>query len=70
MSAEAKTRRTTAEIMAELDRLSKERIEVLRKAGIEPFVDKERSAEEQRRASRAIHEWRKRRLENREEDES
>ena len=70
MSVKTKTRRTTADVIAELNRLSAERLEVLRQAGIEPFVEKERSAEEQRRARRVIYEWRKRRLETRSEDQS
>jgi hypothetical protein len=69
MSVKTKTRKTTAELIAELDRLSVERLEALRQAGIEPFVETERSREEQRRARRAIYEWRKRRLETRNEDE-
>ncbi len=68
MVTETKVRRATAELLAELDRLSAERIDVLRQAGIEPFVDTERTAEDQRRAGRAIYEWRKRRLEARKED--
>jgi hypothetical protein len=68
MSVNAKIRKTTAEVIAELERLSAERLEALREAGIEPFVEKERSAEEQRRARRVIYEWRKRRLETRTED--
>lgn len=70
MSVDTKIRKTSAEIIAELERLSAERIDVLRKAGIEPFVEKERSAEEQRRVGRVIYEWRKRRLESRKESES
>ena len=69
MSVQTKTRKTTAEIIAELNRLSVERLEVLREAGIEPFVESERSAADQRRARRAVYEWRKRRLEARSEDE-
>lgn len=70
MSVKTKTRRSTADVIAELNRLSAERLEVLRQAGIEPFVETERSAEEQRRVGRVIYEWRKRRLESREESES
>lgn len=70
MSVKTKTRRSTADVIAELNRLSAERIEVLRQAGIEPFVETERSAEEQRRVGRVIYEWRKRRLESREKSES
>jgi hypothetical protein len=70
MSVTTKIRKTTAEVIAELNRLSAERIEVLRQAGIEPFVKVERSAEEQRRVGRVIYEWRKRRLESREESKS
>ena len=69
MVTETSAKPTTAELIAELNRLSDERIEALRKAGIEPFVETERSAEEQRRAGRAIYEWRRRRLEARKEDE-
>jgi len=69
MITETRAKRTTAELIAELNRLSDERIEALRQAGIEPFVETERSAEEQRRAGRAIYEWRRRRLEARKEDE-
>ncbi|HLF82657.1 MAG TPA: hypothetical protein VI837_00620 [Blastocatellia bacterium] len=69
MITETRAKLTTAELIAELNRLSDERIEALRKAGIEPFVETERSAEEQRRAGRAIYEWRRRRLEARKEDE-
>ncbi|MEW6208257.1 MAG: hypothetical protein AB1631_07810 [Acidobacteriota bacterium] len=65
MSTEIKPKPTTAELIAELNRLSAERLEALRQAGIEPFVETERSAEDQRRARRAIHEWRKQRLEAR-----
>ena len=70
MSVNTKIRKTSAEVIAELERLSAERLDVLRQAGIEPFVEKERSAEEQRRVGRVIYEWRKRRLESREESES
>ena len=70
MPARTKIRRPASEIIAELERLSAERLEVLRRAGIEPFVETERSREEQRRASRAIYEWRKRRLEALKQDES
>jgi hypothetical protein len=70
MSVTTKARRTSAEVIAELNRLSAERLEALRQAGIEPFVKTERTAEEQRRVGRAIYEWRKRRLESREESES
>lgn len=70
MSVDTKIRKTSAEVIAELERLSAERIDVLREAGIEPFVEKERSAEEQRRVGRVIYEWRKRRLESRKESES
>lgn len=70
MSVDTKIRKTSAEVIAELERLSAERIDVLRQAGIEPFVEKERSAEEQRRVGRVIYEWRKRRLESRKESES
>lgn len=69
MITETRAKLTTAELIAELNRLSDERIEALRKAGIEPFVETERSAEDQRRAGRAIYEWRRRRLEARKEDE-
>ena len=68
MVTETSAKPTTAELIAELNRLSDERIEALRKAGIDPFVDTERSADEQRRAGRAIYEWRRRRLEARKED--
>ena len=70
MSVKTKARRSTADVIAELNRLSAERLDVLRQAGIEPFVETERSAEEQRRVGRVIYEWRKRRLESREESES
>lgn len=70
MSVTTKIRRTSAEVIAELNRLSAERLEALRQAGIEPFVKTERSAEEQRRVGRVIYEWRKRRLESREKSES
>lgn len=70
MSVDTKIRKTSAEVIAELERLSAERIDVLRQAGIEPFVEKERSAEEQRRVRRVIYEWRKRRLETRGKDQS
>ena len=70
MSVKTKTRRSTADVIAELNRLSAERLDVLRQAGIEPFVEKERSAEEQRLARKVIHEWRKRRLESRTKDQS
>jgi hypothetical protein len=70
MSVTTKTRRTSTEVIAELNRLSAERLEALRQAGIEPFVKSERTAEEQRRVGRVIYEWRKRRLESREESES
>ena len=69
MITETRAKPTAAELIAELNRLSEERIEALRNAGIEPFVETERSAEEQRRAGRAIYEWRRRRLEARKEDE-
>jgi hypothetical protein len=69
MVTETTTQRTPAELIAELDRLSAERLEVLREAGIEPFVERERSAEEQQRVGQAIYEWRKRRLETREKSE-
>jgi hypothetical protein len=68
MSVETKTLRTATEIIGELNRLSAERLQALRDAGIEPFVATERSAEDQRRAGRAIYEWRKRRLEAQKED--
>jgi len=70
MSVKTKARRSTADVIAELNRLSAERLDVLRQAGIEPFVETERSAEDQRRVGRVIYEWRKRRLESREESES
>ena len=70
MAVKTKTRRSTADVIAELNRLSAERLEVIRHAGIEPFVETERSAEEQRRVGRVIYEWRKRRLESREKSES
>ena len=70
MSVDTKIRKTSAEVIAELERLSAERLDVLRKAGIEPFVEKERSAGEQRRARRVIYEWRKRRLESRSKERS
>ncbi len=70
MAIETRTRPTAAELIGELNRLSAERIEALREAGIEPFVKTERSADDQRRAGRAIYEWRKRRLESREKSES
>ena len=70
MSVDTKIRKTSAEVIAELERLSAERLEVLRQAGIEPFVEKERSAEEQRRVRRVIYEWSKRRLEARSKDQS
>ena len=69
MITETRPKLTTAELIAELNRLSDERIEALRTAGIEPFVETERSAAEQRRAGRAIYEWRRRRLKARKEDE-
>ena len=69
MVTETNARPTTAELIAELERLSIERIEALRAAGIEPFVDKERSPEEQRRVRQVLYEWRKRRLEARNENE-
>lgn len=69
MSVKTKKRKTTAELITELNRLSTERLEALRQAGIEPFVETERSREDQRRARRAIYEWRKKRLETRTEDE-
>jgi hypothetical protein len=69
MSVETKMRRTAAEIIADLNRLSAGRIQALGEACIEAFVETERSAEDQRRAGRAIYEWRKRRLEARKEDE-
>jgi hypothetical protein len=53
----------TPDLIEMLNRLSAERIQALREAGLEPYVEVERSAEDQRRAGRAIHEWRKRRLE-------
>ena len=68
MVTETRVKPVTAELIAELNRLSNERIEALRKVGIEPFVETERSAEEQRRAGRAIYEWRRQRLEARTED--
>ena len=64
MSVNTKTRRTSTDVIAELNQLSAERLEVLRQAGIEPFVETERSAEDQRRVGRVIYEWRKRRLES------
>jgi hypothetical protein len=64
MVTETKTRPMTAELMAELQRLSRERLEVLREAGIEPFVEHERSPEEQRRVGQVLYQWRKRRLES------
>lgn len=70
MATETTTERTPAELLAELDRLSTERLDALREAGLEPFVENERLPEEQRRARRAIYEWRKRRLETRDESES
>jgi hypothetical protein len=70
MATETKSKPATAELIAELNRLSAERLEALRQAGIEPFVEMERSAEDQRRARRAIYEWRKQRLEARTESES
>jgi hypothetical protein len=66
MVTETKTKPTAGELISELNRLSAERIAALREAGIEPFVETERSAEEQRRVGRVIYEWRKRRLESRE----
>lgn len=69
MSVDTKIRKTSAEVIAELNRLSAERLEVLRQAGIEPYVETERSAEEQRRVRRVIYEWRKRRLETRSKDQ-
>jgi hypothetical protein len=63
MVTEIETRPAVAELIAELERLSIERVEVLRAAGIEPFVAEERSPEEQRRVARVLYEWRKRRLE-------
>ena len=69
MVTETKVKPATADLIAELNRLSAERLEVLREAGIEPFVEAERSAEDQRRAGRAIYEGRKRRLEGRKEEE-
>lgn len=65
MVTETTSRIATAELIAELNRLSAERLEALREAGIEPFVESERSAEDQRRARHAIYEWRRRRLETR-----
>jgi len=65
MATETRVKPATAQVLAELERLSLERLEVLRRAGIEPFVETERSAEDQRRAGRALYEWRKRRLEAR-----
>jgi|GEM_PF-4060471 len=70
MVTETKTKPTAAELISELNRLSAERIEALRDAGIEPFVETERSADDQRRVGRVIYEWRKRRLESRGESES
>ena len=70
MVTETRVKHATADLIAELDRLSAERIAALRDAGIEPFVEAERSAEDQRRVGRVIYEWRKRRLESREESES
>lgn len=70
MITETRAKLTTAELIAELNRLSAERIAALREAGIEPFVETERSAEDQRRVGRVICEWRRRRLEPREESES
>ncbi len=70
MITETRARPSTEELIEEPNRLSAERIQALREAGIEPFVETERSAEDQRRAGRAIYEWRKRRLEARREDES
>ena len=69
MVTETRVKPVTAELIAELNRLSDERIEALCNAGIEPFVESERSAEEQRRAGRAIYEWRRGRLEARKEDD-
>jgi hypothetical protein len=62
MATETKSKPTTAELIVELNRLSAERLDALREAGIEPYVEAERSAEDQRRARRAIYEWRKQRL--------
>lgn len=70
MSVNTEIRKPSAEVIAELERLSAERIDVLRQAGIEPFVDEERSAGEQRRVRRVIYEWRKRRLETGSKDQS
>ncbi|HEY7547428.1 MAG TPA: hypothetical protein VID27_21205 [Blastocatellia bacterium] len=70
MTTETKARLTPAELIAKLNRLSDERLDALREAGIEPYVEAERSAEDQRRARRAIYEWRKQRLEARKESES
>ena len=54
----------TPDLIEMLNNLSAERVQALREAGLEPYVKVERSAEEQRRARRAIYEWRKRRLED------
>lgn len=55
----------TPDLIEMLNRLSAERMQALREAGLEPHVEVERSAEDQRRAGRAIYKWRKRRLEDR-----
>ncbi len=47
MVTETRVKPATAELISELNRLSDERLEVLRRAGIEPFVETERSAEDQ-----------------------
>lgn len=60
----------TPDLIETLNRLSAERMQALREAGLAPYVEVERSAEDQRRARRAIYEWRKRRLEDQYEDES
>lgn len=52
----------TPDLIEMLNRLSAERLQALREAGLEPYVEVERSAEDQRRARRALYEWRKRRL--------
>ena len=53
----------TPDLIEMLNRISAERLQALREAGLEPYVEVERSAEDQRRAGRALYEWRKRRLE-------
>jgi len=54
----------TPDLIEMLNKLSAERVQALREARLEPYVEVERSAEDQRRARRAIYEWRKRRLED------